>query len=495
MGITLACSLSAPTPIAWVGTPTAAARIQTQTAFANTQAIIQTSIPAIPPTKTVTALKTVQTPVPTPGKDGPWLIYPGKNGDDLHAFDIDTGNDWVVTIPDQVILSDLRDGLSPDCTQLLIRAGNVNNLDELALYKIENPHTDAQMIKPLLSVFIQREFINSQDERSSQALRGVTQPGGIAWTQDGHLVAFSAALDGDSSDIYLYDPEKQIAERMTVRYRQTLTPFWSPDAAWLIFQEATYISQDGKWTITAVSEVSMPDYDQTKFLYAPPQDSYGDVVVGWLNSQVFLSYSTGPAGAFQLRQVDLGLFKHTIVFDKPFNEIAFDPEARLLAINIKPDNSIDSGFGEGIYLSTTGGSPFQQLLSGEYDRLQWSEEGRLFMAVGNQGVIGFSPSQTQFTLGAETHAAIAPNRNWVLGWNDDPLQPGLRLYNLRGNLLQTITDQTIKFAAWQPDSKGVIFVTKEALFQAKFPLLEPQTINSIDVFEGEGFPHTWLNSN
>jgi hypothetical protein len=490
--LSLACSLSAPTPVAWVGTPTAAARAKTQTAFASTKSAEMTAMPTLPPTRTATPYIRTITPMFTHAEDGPWLIYPGRDGTSLHALDMDTGTDVLLDLPPLVSLDDLVDGLSPDGGQLLLRAGQVEVLDELALYALENPHKGASQVSPLLSVLLQRDIISSAGKRAPQALLAVCEEHGIAWTKDGQFAAFTAALDGDSSDIYLYDPAKATAERMTVRYRQNLTPFWSPDNAWLIFQEAVTITSEGAWEITAVSDVSMPHYATTRFLYMPPVGSLGDVMVGWLNDKIFLSYSRGPEGFYNLRQVDLERGKETIVFEGHFSSLAFDPDNKMIALNIDTEDAQANGMYPGIYLSTSGGSPFTQMFSGDFTSLAWSSEGRMFLAAGGRGISGFDAGGSRLTLPNESGLVFSQGQSWLIAWNDANDRPGVRLYTAQGSLLQNVSDIKVSDVIWQPDSKGFYLVSAEGLYQVRFPLLKPVLI-STDVYQGEDFHAAWLS--
>lgn len=487
--LSMACQLSAATPVVWIGTPTAQARAKTQTVIAATQSAFLTSQPTRPPTLTPSPYTRTITPVPTNLEDHSWLLFPAADGTSLHAFGIDTSKDSILNLPPLVSLTDLVDGLSPDGTQLLLRAGRVEELNELSLYSLKNPYEEISIISPLLSVFLQREIVTNNDRRAEQALLGITQKHGVVWTTDGKYAAFTAALDGDSGDIYLYDPKKSLSERMTVRYRQSLTPFWSPDNAWLIFQEAVSIDQETGWKITAVSDVSMPDYDRTRFLYLPPEGSLGDKMVGWLNDKIFLSYSQTPVGNSTLRQVNLEEEKETIVFQGQFSSLEFDPIGKVISLLINKDDAIANKLDPGIYISTTGGSPFKLVLSGEFSSLEWSPEAGLFMAAGGHGVSCFDTNGSKLIIANESNLVFSPGKNWLIAWNETKL--GVRLYTTQGNLLQTAGNAHIKTAFWQPDSKGFYLVTDEGLYRVLFPLLNPILVTS-DVYQGDDFQYTWL---
>ena len=493
LAASLACSLSAPTPVAWVGTPSAVARAKTQTAFTNTQMAERTAMPTLPPTRTPTQPQITTTPTPVIAEDGPWLIYPGRDGRSLIALDRDTGTQIPLALPGLINLSDLEAGLSPDGKKLLLRAGTLDVVNEMGLYLLENPHEEIIQVSPLLSVFLERQVINKDGDRASQASLAVTADGGIAWSPDGSLVAFTAALEGDSGDIYLFDLIRDNVKRMTVRYRQNLTPFWSRDMNWMVFQEAENISEEGAWEITAVSNVSIPNYDITRFLYLPPEGGQGEVFVGWLNEVSFLSYTRGVENHQQLRVVFMERTSPSLVFGGYFTELAFDPNSTNLAVAVDALAGQLNGMSPGIYLSVPDQTDFWQVLTGQYTGLHWSPEGNTFLVAGAQGIFGVRLDGTIFTLPNEAQVSVSPNNNWLVAWNNDGLKAGVRLYTPDGSLLQVIGNMAVRQVIWQAGSRGFYLVSEDGLYQVRFPLLEPVLISE-DIYQGDDFRAVWLGS-
>lgn len=490
--ISLACKLSAPTPVAWIGTPTAEVRARTQTAFASTRSAELTAMPTLPPIQTETATQTAAiTPSPPPKEDGPWLLYPGKDGTSLHAYDLDAGIDTLLELPPLVNLTDLSDGLSPDENLLLLRAGREEILDELGLYAIKNPLEGVTQISPLLSIFLQRDIVNKIDENAPQALLAVSQDHGIAWSNDGQLVAFTAGLDGGLSDIYLYDLSNKTIERMTSRHWQNLLPFWSPNNNWLIFQETYALSQQTGWKPAAVFDVSLATFPNSRVLYTPSEDSLGEVMVDWINEEIFLSYSRSTAGGFDLRLVDVKIEKNALLYEANFSSVAFDPLNNTIALLIDNQDAADNSLSPGIYTAKNEGEMLTRLLFGNYSSLVWSEEGQLFSATGTNGITLFDKDGVVLNLLNEQSLAFSPGKNWLLAWNNSGAKPGLRLYTAQGALLQTITEMPINQIIWQPDSKGFFIVTPDGLYHVSFPLLNPVMINE-DIYQGQDFHSAWL---
>ena len=61
------------------------------------------------------------------------------------------------------------------------------------------------------------------------------QTDSFAWSQDGTRLAFTAALDGDSTDIYLFNLSDSSVTRLTDEAGHAAAMHWSPDGRFLQF--------------------------------------------------------------------------------------------------------------------------------------------------------------------------------------------------------------------------------------------------------------------
>jgi hypothetical protein len=490
--VTLACSLSAPTPAAWSGTPTAEVRNATSTAFAATHAAELTSMPTLPPTKTPTPVGMTPTASTNITSGGPWLIFPAHDGANLLAYDLALGTLTGLDLPPLANLNDLKDGLSGDGKVLLLRAGSIENLNELALYKVTDPNEPIGKVTPLLSIYLQRQIINQVGKRPARAMNAVLEDGGIAWSPKNNQVVFAAALDADSGDLYLLDLVKDKLERLTAKYAQDLSPIWSPGGGWIVFEEAETQLENGDWHFTAVSAFRIPRFDETRFLYLPPSASIGEVFLGWTNAISFLSYTCTEKSCQNLRQVDLETISVKSVYYEHFSEANYAAKSHAIALVLDQKAASMDGKSAGVYFSAYEGAPFTQIMAGDFTNLSWSEAGGMFLVTGKMGVMGIKPERTSITLQNEAGAAFSPNGAWLVGWNDDSLNPGIRLYSANGNYLQTISTDGVRYVTWQADSKGLVMVTDSGIYLVTFPGLQPTLITE-DIFLGDGFEMVWLN--
>ena len=70
------------------------------------------------------------------------------------------------------------------------------------------------------------------------------------WSPDGRYLAFVGAIEGPSSDLYLYDTLNNRVIRKTDGPNQAIMPYWSPDGAGILHQSVIYypgVEQEALW--------------------------------------------------------------------------------------------------------------------------------------------------------------------------------------------------------------------------------------------------------
>jgi dipeptidyl aminopeptidase/acylaminoacyl peptidase len=60
----------------------------------------------------------------------------------------------------------------------------------------------------------------------------------VAWSPDSHTLAFAAQIDGLSSDVYLYDVEKDTVQQAEDSLQNVTGIRWSPDGKKIIFENS-----------------------------------------------------------------------------------------------------------------------------------------------------------------------------------------------------------------------------------------------------------------
>lgn len=472
----LACTLTSPTPASWSGTPSAEAQAKTETAVAQTaQALFGDTPTEIPLPDLPTEKNPTSTPTPNAPLDGPWLIFPGPEGGGLLAYDVEAQTTLVIDLPQPIYFDDIVEGRSPQGGALMIRAGSPENLDELALYQVKLPEAEVTKLSPLLSLRLQRQIVNEESSRALETLQAVTREQGLAWSPNGRYLAFTAALDNASSDLYLFDTWLGQVRRLNGLYTHNGSPFWSPGGNWLVSQEFDRLSTDAGWRATNFTALRVPGYDDQNTLYLPPQESQREVLLGWVNAQNFLSYSQTADGPQTLREVTLDVPKSSIRYEGPFLQGAFDPASKFTALILKPTQAGRDGLIAGIYGFQPGASSPQLIRAGDFTQLTWSPGG-MFIAAGPGSVFAFPPEGGGFILPEEEMASLSPSGNWLIAWGDEN-KPGSRLYQPPVNdPLQTLLEAPVAGTVWDPDSRGFFILSEGTLYHFVFPSLNPDEV-------------------
>jgi hypothetical protein len=475
----MACQLTSPRPASWSGTPTAeawsTAIALTQSAIGGLDYVFTPTVPTVVPDPTSTL-----TPSPTPpiNAEGPWLVFPAPGGNGLHAYDIYAETTIEISLPEPILTSDLLRGRSPDGRTLAIRAGSVLNAEELALYQVDLTSFEVTQITPLLSLSLQRQVVNQEGTRAIDALEVVTRPDGLAWSPDGRFLAFNAALNNDNSDLYVLDTLNDRINRTNRFLSQNTSPLWAPGGNWLISQELE-IDRPGEndWRATFVTGLLIPSSINVDTVYQPPAASLEEVFVGWLNENIFISYSMTKDGPRMLRTIGTDDLKENLIIEGAFQQVAFDPTTGTIAFSLSYESAIPLGLSGGIYrlLPESADQLLQQ--GGSWDRLAWDPTG-MFVAVGSQGVMLFSPNGDSLLLPGQGNARQSPNGNWLIAWGDGKnFTAGARLYQSNSNSpLQTLIPGSVETVFWQPDSQGFFVQSEGVLYQFVFPGLRPKTI-------------------
>jgi hypothetical protein len=295
-------------------------------------------------------------------------------------------------------------------------------------------------------------------------LEVVTMPDALAWSPNSRYLAFSAALDNQTSDLYIYDSVNRRVTRMNGLPTHNATPFWGLDNSRLVSQELGRTGFEGGWRAENVTGVNVPEFDNQNTLYVPISKSQGEVFVGWLNAQTFISYSLTSDGPSRLRQVNIDTFNYSVIQEGSFEAAALDPASRTLAMILNSGNGMSQGVVEGIYLFQLGDVDFQLLRGGIWNDLSW-EPGGMFIASGPQGLFAFNPAGETMVLPDEVWADLSPIGNWMIAWGD-----GARLYQPPSIYpLQTLTENQVETVFWQPDSKGFFIQSEGALYSLRFP--------------------------
>jgi WD40 repeat protein len=286
------------------------------------------------------------------------------------------------------------------------------------------------------------------------------------WSPDSRYLAFAGEMDGPSSDLYVYDSAEKTIRRLSsgsrnISFGARPAIRWSPDGKWIVYA-STYTVGMG---MTVRFYAARPDGSQAW--------DFPDEVTnwqGWVSSSQFLvgEDANGP-GTYGLRMADLTTGLMLMIWRCPFQSFAYDPEGRLLVLDMSGDLSFDC---PNPGLSMRAIPSLETLLFiGPGDPA--AAGGLAFLGQGNKRFIASGLAGT-YAITSEgeilwlTHEIlepyISPDRRWIAFAGG-----GFRLMDIYGNMSELLSDIPVSDLQWYPDSTGFLFRSGAKWYAASVP--------------------------
>jgi hypothetical protein len=497
----------------------------------------------------------------------PWLVAGQAGSPLLQAVKLSQPDQVrTLTLPAPLLMvSDLLQGSSPQGGWLAVRTGSTDTVPA-ALVLVSLADGQVETISPILSAGLQNPLEEGSNptagsleesgaagsgpagsgaspDGAGQARQAVEDPQALAWSPDGRMLAFVAAVDGPSSDLYVFTLADRQIRRLTTGLNQAATPFWSPDSRWIVHQEVKELQADGPWQSVAVwaagsgaagsgaGESGIP-HTEIRRLYTPPDQGEGEVFLGWTQDETLIVYSRAGNGGRRLREVPLSARWSAPIYSPPFAEAAVDATGRLVCLLHDSSTGAAAGIPAGIYRLHAYSGTLQPALVGEWDQVTWWERAEVFTASGPAGTVALPVQGEAHLYPIEGNLSPSPDGKWAAGWGVIPVRtppgegtpvpptpggtpaalptstppgpgvsaPGLnapgvstpgvkagvRLYQPGGPALQELTGQPTTQLLWAADSRSLFFLAEGVLYQAAFPQAVPQALGEAQGLEGMG---------
>jgi hypothetical protein len=451
--------------------------------------------PSATPTNAVSATSTATAPAvsapPTNGSnlDTPVLIFPAAEG--LMSVLADGTGKRLLSPVQPEIARTLNEALSPAGDWLAFVSGDDTLMPDkqgsgpLTLNLLDVSTGQIKPITPLFSAELEQAIRSAtatgdRNDAVEVAIAVIDNSDTRKWSPDGRYLAFIAAIDGPSSDVYSYDRETREINRLTDGPNQAAQLFWSPDSQWIVHEEVASFGTGAGWDVRAVWAAA-PDGNTTRKVYDAGA-SGDEVFVDWVTPDTFLVYSWTAVGWQNVRLVNLMTGEAQRVGpDFPVQTLAYDPATQAQLYYGDDFFMQQRGLRGGLYLAgpDASGQPPRFIAEGDWYTVRWLPQSQLFFAAGKAGAL--SVTRDGVVTRYDTEQAIpieSPDGAWLLAWrNADVINStGLRLYTPDGTLARTITEDTVLFATWSPDSTGAFYVSTGALRYVSIPDGEPQVI-------------------
>jgi len=292
------------------------------------------------------------------------------------------------------------------------------------------------------------------------------------WSPNGRYLAFVGAIEGPSTDVYVYDSKIDIIKRLTDGPNQVGEFFWSPNSKWIIHEE---ISDFHGWVVESIWAAS-PANDEVRWLFSPDSKN-SQRLLGWVNDDQFITYEHSMYGEGNLNLVSTqdgigptlfpGIFHDDIAIDPDSGTIAFFP------VIGAPKTDIDE---PGIYIISLYDTTPRLIELDALNIYGWFEDIGYFLTSAicpenPEGVLGFEPDGSVKCVSNVT-TSFAPNNAWGIKFDD-----GIYIIDSAGEDKLILTGKTYADVYWRTDSEGVFIIPDGKIYYIDSIKLETEYIN------------------
>jgi dipeptidyl aminopeptidase/acylaminoacyl peptidase len=385
-------------------------------------------------------------------------------------------------------LADLHQALSPDGKRLAITARDKAGI---GLYLVDIPGGETQKIAELLLLTNEDLFdATSPKAITSYALMDYSN---VAWQPgDSRLLAFTGAINGPTSDLYLYDTQSGEFTQLTDGPSQAIAPSWSPDGEYILHYGVSWVPPfggaivgynriDGAWAVRA---------SDGEVISQPKPKGYHGNFVGWQDDNHYIIFDNDETCySVNLRNVDVLDGKTTPVMEYSFYySIAQSPEN--MALLFSGDEGCASSPGEGIFLLPAGQSNLIQLTNKKAYEIYWLPESGVFQAYpealfSSDGITRYDPP----VYDKSYQPAISPKG--YQAWEVIENQQGRVEVKVPGEDWRAILNGSVAELIWDPLTGDTLLIALQdgSLYAATAPDFSPRLMGNLG---GRTYQAIWV---
>ena len=347
---------------------------------------------------------------------------------------------------------------------------------------------------------IQPGMEGTHGDPAFEAFRAIEYENSLAWSPDGTRLAFIAARDGDSADVYLFNPTDLSVSRLSDEDGHAADLHWSPDG-----QLLQYVSINAFGTGAGFDMESLWIYD---FRIRAPQllqvlDSDGENFLAWTDNSHFLINSVSlPCESYNLRLVNADRLLNQTIIEGSFTGSAYNPEQKTGYFSVTEfntefnydncpygDEPMQAGvwiFGEGIGNPIVGEIGVKKYEELNVYNFGFIPQGNLFTFYGDEGLqyiyykgqYGYNSLEILPEVKGFVPYPSSTGDFWAWASRD---KTGLWVTEDNSNPVELSTTFS-GVPLWSLDGKIIYFYENDQLFSANAPKYD---VNLIGEFPGE----------
>jgi hypothetical protein len=522
---------ASPTP-APTTAPTA-----TETALpTSTPTITQTPTPTLTPTITLTPTPMLS---PTPdsnaalSENGPWLIYRGPTESGVNALWAvnEDGSGWRNLTGDMNVrgFASVTNSTSGKSFVAFVTSSigtgswSGNHIYDETLHLIELPSGIISTITPLFYSELRDDLTAAEYVGDEGFFQLLAWRSFLAWSPDGSQLAFNAALDNETVDVYLYDLDSDTLTQLTNETSHAGQISWSPDGTVLSY--VTYYSTGEllrAGQTESVYAVTTDGSKEMRFAQTNRPASYespmfvGTVLDGWLSDNTLLLHSAGNAEAWDwdLRALNIETGTTNFYWHDYFTVMAANLESGQVALGFTDIQITSTQFEDiaGVFFAS--GNSTREPTEYRYDvpshykavllpLIEWVPQINSFVVLNIQRHTSYLllPTGKMFPLvqNGSGLPLFSPEGTIIVWYGERGLQvSGFDIRN-EGNIAFDAPWMNVEVPVdtliWTPDSTGIFFASKGQLYRIEVGEQLPFMVGQPQGYLGREWDAVWLPSN
>ncbi len=294
----------------------------------------------------------------------------------------------------------------------------------------------------------------------------------------GRGLAFMGAMQGPTSDLYVYDLRDGSISQLTNGASQGIEPTWSPDGRYIVHAGVSTLGTGAGYGMVGVWAAAA-DGSDVKSLFTP--DSSGEQWVMWTGPETLMLYSWSPAyGAYNLRTLDIASGNVNVLFDHPFDQVAADAASgtALLTVQHYTAESMPGGQTGAFLVSTDGG--VQQVITANSFAPTWSAgAGDYYALVSDIGTYQVSTSGAAQPVPAPLRdfPDVSPGAAYWAWFSKDLTAGGLWVGPF-GQAPTKVYQFPLSATQWSPDGSRLFAFDTDTLYMGTAPDFNLQALQS-----------------
>jgi hypothetical protein len=381
----------------------------------------------------------------------------------------------------------LQKGLSPNGQFYAYVTGfnrtPINPLLRILDLKNQNTLLRLELTGSIVKSGVEIEF----DDPSFNAYHAMQLPDSFAWSPDSQNLAFIAARDGASADVYLCNLNTRSVTRLSYEESHANSLHWSPNGEYLQYLSTFSFGAGGGSEMDALWTF---DFQQNTAKTLENLGSNGEHFVAWAeNDQILIASINSACGLYQLRFVNLTDASREVLVDGCFASIAYSTEDRIGIFSVTDFEFENCSCGEklepGLWLIEEN---IGQPVAGDFGVMRFDDsiayaieyipQDSFFTIYGDNGIHSIYSDDAIYSFDffpeiKDLSPFPSPNSEYW-AWASQ-IFSGLWVLDSDGNLFEISSDFT-GIPLWSRDGERLYFYENDRILSAIAPDYETVTV-------------------